>query len=401
MRRFSGFFKFERKHMHIYTIQECLEALLKFQEDRKEVPARSQYNVWCVGKEIPSGNALLRVLSPERKSWDEVLRYLDLTSEHVRKQKRRKQSSFLIENCKTALRECSKEFQHTPQQIQYHEWQKRQSLPYPSAQTVVRLGDPGYPESKSWYTALNNLGFDISSIPRQMKTRQGVFRTKEELIVELFSCYQELSEVPSSYLYDQWVKERVEMGDNPPTQTTLRRRLDPEDKKWHQVLTNAGLDPKLMSQKSRNQRIREQTDRCILTLRNFADYFKGVAPLNLYLRWSMLDSDRASVGCILNRIGGEHRSWNHALQQAGLDECEQITSNEALERNGTLPAISTKKECIEALKRYEEEFGYTPSVSSYRYWSAHHKVKVTEGEILYRLSPESWNWSTALERAFR
>jgi len=394
-------FKTEGSYMILYTRELCISALKQFISDRGQIPSRTQYMEWCVGKtDTPSTRVILNFLAKKKRTWKEVLEVLGYTKEQVRKQTNSKQSKFTRKSCIEALNACCKALGHSPQQVQYGAWLAEQVVQYPSSQSIVRLGDPDYPNRKSWINALSFLGIDTVSIPKRVITRKGITRTRDELIIELLSCHTDIGEVPSSYAYDFWVQDRVKNGDNPPTQTTLRRRLDTEGNTWAGVLRNAGLDPEKISEKSNRLKTEAEEARCKESLRAFVEHFTGLPPLSLYLRWSMLDPNRASLTCILNRIGGRNRKWNHAIKQAGLDSYETISSDEALKRNGFLPAISTKEECVEALRKCRDSLTHPPGISAFRYWAAQNNCTVTEIEILYRLSPDNWKWSTALDRAF-
>ncbi len=388
-----------------YSYNDCINALAQYHEERKEIPTRSGYQLWCVGRAVPSTDVILRHLATgngRKKVWSKVLKVCGFTLKCAKKQRSVRSSSFSAADCINSLASCRAKFGRAPMQIEYERWRKEQGL-HPSALTVVRLGDPKYPKKQRWHAAIKVFGLNPKEIPSRKKVRPGVPRSKPELGSFLLCCSQELGEVPSSYSYDRWREELLAAGEDAPTQTTLRRRLGGDS--WNSTLKFVGLDPGLISARSKAERENELKERCLSSLKKFVEYFSGLAPLAVYLRWSMLDTNRSSITSLLNWLAPERRSWEEAIQNAALADSVRLTTEEAMSRNGELPTIATREECILAVRNFVLERSVRPSYPAYRQWRINKNVEgnsppiPSEAEIIFQLSPERWSWVLALDAA--
>ena len=383
----------------IYSEQDCLAALLQYQEERKEIPTRSGYMTWCVEKSVPSAGVLIRELAPESASWDQVLEKLEVKPEKVKQQRSAKHSSYTVTNCKNAVQSCAIDLGHSPQMKEYDSWRKKRQDKTPSALTIVRLADPLFPQRQSWKAALKHLELDTESIPKRTIVNAGIVRDVLELESGLLQCATDLDEVPSSYAYDSWRQERLSYGDSLATQTTLRRRLAPEENSWAAVLGSVGLDASKISSVSKQKRREKFIERAKQSLQSFAETFDGLAPLSLYLRWSMLDPNRSSVNSIIYWLASKSRSWQEALATAEVDHLERISSEQALLTNVHLPTLASRTECSAAVALYVEQNRSLPTVQRYRVWQAENANLPSDQEIVFQFDNDTWRWATAIDNA--
>jgi hypothetical protein len=389
-----------------FTVEEAKKAFLRFREACGETPSRSGYIVWSTGRaDVPSCKVLIRLIAGEAASWSGVLEVMSLDAASVERQRRTKIGRYQRDDCAHAIRCCCRDLSHMPLSTEYERWRKSQSGEYPGYLTVIRFGDPDYPQSQRWARALKALvqaAPDNDHQPR--KVRRGEMRTISELIQTVLDCSEDMNgDVPSSYAYDLWSEAVVSQGGNPPTSTTLRRRLGGDEipgGRWDEVLRAAGLNPEEKSLLRREELAVRQRARCNEALQQFTEIFGGFAPLSIYLRWAMIDESLPSLCSVFYWLTPNNRTWDAVAEAAGFRDTPRVFPCREEVRKKFRRSIASASRCIDALRRYRHEHGGAlPVFHSYRRWRKFRVHEIHESEILFRLAPNDWTWSTALMNA--
>jgi len=393
----------------VYTTQDCFAALRLYLKETEEVPSRSGYSAWCVGRDVPATSTILGIIvgRRDRKArWKKVLKAADMSASDVEKRRREKISRFSKESCRRAIEDCRSKLHRLPNTTEYNEWRNAHSG-YPSYLTIVRKGDPKFPKSQSWNEALRGLGYE-SGLPERDYTTNVIppERCVQDLVDAVLVCAAELGDVPSSYAYDRFVEEHRSEESTLPTSTTLRRRLGgPDDTtggRWRDVLVYCGLNPKQQSAaKSRNFR-EQQRSRCEAAIKAFTEQLGGFSTVPNYVRWSLMDETRPSVTSILSWLAPRCRSWVRVGRAVFGRRLCMATATVAEVDAISLPKLAPRRTCINALRAFvADSGGELPSFLGYRLWRQRNSYKrlPTEGEILCQLAPLGGSWSTALANA--